>query len=91
MALQKSIENPQNGVVSAYHKVDQVVTDKTKMRIMVSSYKDAAARQAGKTSTTSQMVTLENDLAVQVGAKSILAYAYGLLKAVADFAGATDC
>ena len=91
MALQKSIEHPQTAVVSVYHKIDTVVIDKTKVRVMVSSFKDATARQAGKTSITSQMVTFDHALDSPVGAKNVLAHAYGLLKAAEQFSGAVDC
>ena len=87
MGLQKSIVSPRTGITLTYHEVVAVDFSGAAASIMVASYPDKAAKDAGKHFADVRPVTTTYDGGVLP--TGVFAWAQGVVAATSDFAGAT--
>jgi len=88
MALQKSIVSERTGVTLEYHEVMQVSLSQGSASLIVASYVNKAAKDAGR--AFSEVFPITVPYADEVLAKGVFAWAQDQVKATEKFAGATE-
>lgn len=86
MSLQKNVVSARTGMTLAYHTVEQVGFDVGRATILVASYPDKAAKDAGK--QFADIVPVQVDYAGENLGKGVIEWAQDQVVATDQFQGA---